>query len=95
MFYHVHHINGQLITHSHPFKQEKSNKTPFEPHTHSSAEYEYFQHLNGANWKDTSTIIEITVSFVFKTIIYKADDSYTIISNKFSIVQLRAPPVNC
>jgi hypothetical protein len=95
LFYHVHYINGRLVSHSHPCKQDKSNKTPFESHSHSSAEYEYFQHLTETNWNEPPAIFKLPVPVVFELADYKSDVSYPIVSNIYSFIQLRAPPVNC
>ena len=95
MFYHVHLINGYVLSHSHPYKHDKNNKTPYESHSHSSSEYRFIQQLNEANWKDTAALVEISSPvifyfeplFVYNTPFIKVSD--------YSFGQLRAPPTFC
>lgn len=57
MYYHAHLVNGHILGHSHPYKYDKSNKTPYESHSHSSSAYYVIQHINKTIWKDTSVIV--------------------------------------
>lgn len=65
LFYHAHFVDGHILSHSHPYKHDKNNKTPYEPHSHSSSAYNYIQQLNEASWKDTADIVEIPSPLIY------------------------------
>jgi hypothetical protein len=95
MFYHAHHINGFVLSHSHPYKHNKTSKTPYESHPHSSQAYSYIHQINEAGWKDTSSSVEITspvINFFVFTGVYNTPFVKAI---TFSLSLLRAPPVIC
>jgi len=95
MFYHAHFVNGHLLGHSHLYKHDGSNKTPYESHSHSSSEYSFIQLLNEGNWKDTSVIVKVpnpTVSNFEYCQVYIAP---SLNPYNYFLPQLRAPPVIC
>ena len=95
MFYHAHLVNGHILSHSHPYKHDKNNKTPFESHQHSSSAYSYIHQLNEASWKDTAANAEIPSPTIHY---FKSQDTYNtpfLKTSCFSLSQLRAPPVTC
>ena len=92
-FYHAHLVNGQIICHSHPFKSEPNTKNPFQSHTHSPEEYALIHQLSKTNWENAgfaSTIPEPVVN-VYNLSCWVISPAITI--SKYSIAQLRAPPV--
>jgi hypothetical protein len=95
MFYHAHLVNGIIISHSHPFKHEKKNQSPFKSHSHSSSAYYIIQHLNKTTWKDTSVIVVLPEPAIISFAWYNVYLSPTISTDCFSLSQLRAPPVTC
>jgi hypothetical protein len=93
LFYHAHLINGEVLVHSHPFKSDPNNNTPFQSHSHSSAAYNLINQLNEINWDSPLEMPNIPEPTPFYSEIeynYTSDFSYFIY---FSSTQLRAPPV--
>jgi len=54
LFYHAHQLDGQVVFHSHPFKQTKKSGNTTPSHHHSPKELYYIQQLNLSLWEDTS-----------------------------------------
>lgn len=95
MFYHAHIVNGRVLSHSHLFKHDTSNKSPYKSHSHSSSAYNYIQQLNEASWKDTAVLVEIlcpAIYYVEYQCVYNAP--FLKVSD-YSFGQLRAPPTIC
>ncbi len=95
MFYHAHRVNGFVFSHSHPFKHDKNNKTPYESHSHSSSAYSFIQQLNEASWRNTAETIEITCPIIFYFESQCIYNSPFIKVSDYSFGQLRAPPTIC
>ena len=92
-FYHAHLVNGQIICHSHPYKTEPNSKNPFESHSHSPDAYTLIHQLSETNWENTgfaSTVPEPVVN-IYNLTSWVISPAITI--TKYSIAQLRAPPV--
>ena len=49
LFYHVHIVNGKAIVHSHFYKSDSNNKTPFKKHSHPQFAYDVIHELNKIN----------------------------------------------
>jgi len=94
MFYHTHNVNGQLITHSHPFVHDKSNKSPFESHSHSSSEYSLIQQLNETNWDKSSDIVQLPEPIRIAYEYCSEYISHDVCSTNQAYSQLRAPPIS-
>ncbi len=95
MFYHAHLVDGHIIFHSHPYKSEPNNKSPFQSHNHSPAAYNLIHGFNKTNWKEAPTIAQtpkpVVINFTFAVNYFSSG----IISNYYFISPLRAPPVIC
>ncbi|HPE39549.1 MAG TPA: hypothetical protein PLI77_00500 [Bacteroidales bacterium] len=92
MFYHTHLVNGSELSHSHPFKHQKSNNSPYESHSHSNSEYNYIQELNKAVWQKTSTFVAdfSPVAYYCKPVSLYVPP--LIVESEYTFSQLRAPP---
>lgn len=55
LFFHTHTLKGEVIVHSHPFKHDSSNKSPFENHNHGKGEYALIHLLNNVSFDETGT----------------------------------------
>jgi hypothetical protein len=95
MFYHSHLVNGHVLNHSHPYKHDKNNKSPFEPHQHSSSAYNYIHQLNEASWKDTAVSAKIPNPAIYYFESICAYNTPFLKTACYSFCQLRAPPVAC
>lgn len=92
MLYHIHMVNGYVISHSHPFKHYPFKKGPFESHSHSSAAYNHIQQLNKVSWESASTIPQIP-KLTFLLPINKSEYvSADVVFNLWPSVLLRSPP---
>jgi len=49
LFYHAHIINGEVIIHSHFYKSDSDNKTPFKNHSHPLSAFNLIFQLNKMN----------------------------------------------
>ena len=49
-FYHMHLIDGQVIVHSHPFRNAPIKDTPYQSHQHSSESCNLIHQMNQMNW---------------------------------------------
>lgn len=92
-FYHSHLVYGNVISHSHPYKHNPFNKSPFESHSHSSAAYNLIQQLNETNWNSSPGLSQIPepIEFYVNRIFICHTVHYSSIS--YSLAQLRAPPI--
>ena len=93
MFYHVHLIDGVVISHSHPYWPESQGKNvPYQTHPHSRGELTFIKYLNHLLWE--SGVPELSLPFPYclylvqKTFIYI--ESFIPAFNTLPF--LRAPP---
>jgi hypothetical protein len=49
LFYHAHIVDGEVIVHSHFYKSDADNKTPFKNHSHPVSAYNLIYQLNKVN----------------------------------------------
>jgi len=84
LFYHTHTLKGEVIIHSHPFKHDSSNKSPYEHHNHGKGEYALIHLLNNVLFDETETS-----SFLPDPIFSYTQLTYIPIIDDF---QLRGPP---
>ena len=92
MFYHVHLANGRVIVHSHPFKANKNNNSPFQSHNHSASGYNLIQQLNETSLDETPANITVEATDKIISAISIRNFSPFINSKVQSLAQLRAPP---
>lgn len=92
MFYHAHLVNGQILSHSHPYKPDKNNKTPYESHPHTSSAYNFIRQLNDGNWKDTSSIVWIPTPVIYNSEICWLYVSAYVNPADCEFTSLRGPP---
>lgn len=93
MFFHTHLVNGHVIIHSHPFKVYSNNKTPFQPHKHTSFAYNLIQYINKINWEDTSVAVEVPDPFVSNYVLTSCYIWLESDIESYFSVHLRAPPI--
>ena len=93
MFYHSHNVNGQIITHSHLYNHDKTNKNPYESHSHTSSQYNVIQHLNEANWDNSSASFQLPSPIIINIDFCFEYSTPLVNSNDYSFPQLRAPPI--
>jgi len=92
VYNHAHVINGRVITHSHPFKQDNSG-SPFKTHKHSAAGFLLFGKSAGGEALPVKPSIKTDAIVILLSVI-KAE-----LSHDFSPVcytasnPLRAPPL--
>ena len=92
MFFHAHLNNGEVIVHSHPYRHDPSNKSPFERHKHSKGEYALIHHFNKTVFEETeisSVLPDPVISYFDLSIIPISCDFQSYDRLGF---QLRAPP---
>jgi hypothetical protein len=92
LYFHLHFIYNQVIEHSHPYKRNPDNKSPFQSHSHTPDELSYIKYLNEARWVDTSVEPVIPKPVIF----YFEQKEYSLPSCIFAFYHpvnlLRAPP---
>jgi hypothetical protein len=91
-FYHAHLVDGNVIVHSHPYKQDPNNKTPYQSHSHTAGAYLLLQIFNQTVWTCVSHYIPVQSCTVFAI---KSETPYFspfIVRNIFRFSVLRAPP---
>lgn len=94
LFTHTHQlVDGSLITHAHPYKQNPVEKhTPFPPHEHSTAQY-----LLIANFELVRNFILLLFVFLFiHQVKHVFTKSYTPLLQKVDYLKLspgRSPPL--
>jgi hypothetical protein len=93
LFFHAHLVKGEIIVHSHPFRHDPSNKSPFEQHKHNKGEYALIHLLNKIVLDET----EIT-SLLPKPVVSYIQQNIIPIYGDFQLpdglgFQLRAPPL--
>lgn len=94
LFYHSHLLfNGVVISHSHPFKSDPDNKSPFQSHSHSSTAYNLIDQLNQINCDSPICTSDIPEPSVFFSEIQHSYNSPFLHFLYYSAAQLRAPPV--
>ena len=93
LFYHVHIVNGQAIAHSHFFKSDSDNKTPFAKHSHPISTYDLIFQLNKINSEELTVISPYEQPFFLSHSIIRG----LIAPDTFKSIHLseasRAPPV--
>lgn len=92
LFYHAHTLKGEVIVHSHPFKHDSSNKSPFENHNHGKGEYALIHLLDNVSFDETGTssfLPDPIFSYTLLAYIPIIDDFHSCDGLGF---QLRGPP---
>jgi len=85
--------NGEIIHHCHPFKHNENNKSPFEDHPHSNAEYYILDQIS-------NTIVLLSSFFIFysTTLSYKEINHFRVLllplKNYSFSNNYRSPPVS-
>ncbi|NJO68868.1 MAG: hypothetical protein HC830_05905 [Bacteroidetes bacterium] len=92
MCYHVHIVNGNVVSHSHPYKNDNSGKKPYESHSHTLWAFNFIQQIDKAIWEDNSVNPLIPNPAIFNAeSLLKNKSSFTIPGISF-FSSLRAPP---
>jgi hypothetical protein len=92
-FIHTHYINGEKVTHSHPYNPFDEDKTP--NHQHTQNEFLLINVLSQLQATDYSDFLNIESAFSFLSIdIPIKSDTFTSKSFFFYSVGFRAPPLN-
>ncbi|MCE5344996.1 MAG: hypothetical protein LLG13_01745 [Bacteroidales bacterium] len=92
MFYHAHYVCGNVITHSHPYRHDPENKTPFPSHSHSSIAYNLIDQLNKIVFDGSSSAFFITENYSFCDKTINSYNSLFLFTFYLAAAQLRAPP---
>jgi len=92
MYHHAHLVNNHVIAHSHPYKHDPLNSSPFQSHSHSSFAYSAIGQLNQANWDGVPDIFQIPepIFFLLNCSIDYIQPSVSF--DNYPFAQLRAPP---
>ena len=93
LFFHAHLVHGEVIVHSHPFRHDPSNKSPFEQHKHNKGEYALIHLLNKIVLDETTL-----ASLLPKPVVSNIQQNVIPIYGDFRLpdglgFQLRAPPL--
>jgi hypothetical protein len=92
VYNHAHIINGRVITHSHPFKQDNSG-SPFKTHKHSAAGFLLFDKSAGGEALPLKPCIKTDAPVILLFVI-KAEESHDFSPVCFTASHpLRAPPL--
>jgi hypothetical protein len=85
-------VNGQLITHSHPFKKNPDKKFPYQKHNHSNSSFLLIQQLGDTNFESTQGNCEIPEIFANENLIPDPGFFFRIHNAGCTFPPLRAPP---
>ncbi|MGE4568523.1 MAG: hypothetical protein AB7C90_04970 [Bacteroidales bacterium] len=91
LFYHVHIIDGSLVTHSHPFKSQKSD-SPFASHGHTTAAFQLIFQVNSTAWANDAVSATPPLPAFAELLSSPGLYSTEVVSPSFSQIRLRAPP---
>lgn len=91
-FYHSHFVNGEIITHSHPYKHDPLNKGPFENHKHTPLDYQFIQQMNESVWDNTEVqpLLPLPYGQYYDIVSIVAESQP--VSLELQVLLLRAPP---
>lgn len=93
MCYHVHIVNGKVVSHSHPYKNDNSGKKPYESHAHSSSAYNSIQQIDKTIWDDNSVNALMPDPAICYSESFLKAKSLFITSGIHFYSSLRAPPL--
>lgn len=92
LFYHAHIVNGEVVVHSHFYKPDSDNKTPFKSHSHPLASYNLIYQLNKINSEELSITSPYEQPILLSQLVVYRLSTPTVSLLTHSAAPSRAPP---